>query len=60
MGRSSARGNDSVSFGSDIAELLGTGLYERHKNEVVFANIFTWMGLIWLILYCSIYLKSSF
>lgn len=60
MGRTPARGNDSVAFGEFNAEELKTGKYERHSNEVCFPNIFTWLGLIGMIFYCLIYLKSSY
>jgi hypothetical protein len=59
-GRTPARGNDSFSFGSFMAEELKTGKYERHNNEVCFPNVFTWLGLIGMILYCLIYLKGSY
>jgi hypothetical protein len=59
-GRTPARGNDSFSFGNHMAEELKTGKYERHANEVCFPNIFTWLGLTGMILYCLIYLKSSY
>jgi hypothetical protein len=59
-GRTPARGNDSVSFGTFGAEILKTSRYERHSNEVCFPNVFTWLGLIGMILYCLIYLKSSY
>ena len=60
MGRTPARGNDSVTFGDYNAEELKTAKYERHSNEVCFPNIFTWLGLIGMILYCLIYLQSSY
>ncbi len=60
MGRTPARGNDSISFGKDIAEDLGTDKFERHKNEVVFTNIFTWLGIVGMVLYCFIYIKSAY
>lgn len=59
-GRTPARGNDSPTFGTYNAEVLGTGKYERHDNEVCFTNVFTWIGLIGILLYCLIYLKSSY
>ncbi|MBP8793118.1 MAG: hypothetical protein KBE41_04425 [Lutibacter sp.] len=59
-GRTPARGNDSMAFGAYQAEDLKTGRYERHSNEVCFPNVFTWLGLIGLIMYCFIYLKSSY
>lgn len=59
-GRTPARGNDSVAFGSYSAEELKTGKYERHSNELCHTNIFTWLGLVGVILYSLIYLNSSY
>lgn len=59
-GRTPARGNDSAVFGELSAEELKTGKYERYANEVCFPNIFTWLGLVGMVLYCLIYFKSSF
>ena len=59
-GRTPARGNDSVAFGAFSAEELKTGKYERHCNELCHTNIFTWLGLIGVILYSLIYLRSSY
>lgn len=58
-GRSLARGNDSASFGERIAKDLGTDKMERYKNEAGHLNIFTWMGLIGVILYTIIYLQAT-
>lgn len=58
-GRSLARGNDSASFGERIAKDLGTDKMERYKNEAGHLNIFTWMGLIGVILYTAIYLQAT-
>ncbi len=60
FGRTPARGNDSAAFGKKIEQELNTGKYERHRNEVCFPNVFTWLGLIGMILYCLIYFKSSY
>ena len=60
MGRTTARGNDSVYFGAINAEDLKTGKYERHKNELNFLNIFTWIGLIGLIPYSFFYIQAAF
>ncbi|MGY6648828.1 hypothetical protein [Wenyingzhuangia sp. IMCC45574] len=60
IGRTPARGNDSKIFGKEQARVLGTSKFERHKNEVCFPNIFTWLGLVGVILYCAIYLKSAY
>ena len=59
-GRTPARGNDSMLFGKYTAEELKTGKYERHSNEVCHPNVFTWLGLIGVILYSLIYLRSSY
>lgn len=58
-GRTPARGNDSKLFGAASAKETG-GKMERHANEIGFPNIFTWLGVIGLVLYCIIYIKSSF
>lgn len=59
-GRTPARGNDSIAFGAYSAEDLGTGKYERFANEVCHPNVFTWLGLIGMILYSLLYFKSSY
>ncbi len=59
-GRSLARGNDSRTFGSFSAEELKTGKYERYQNELCHLNIFTWLGLIGMVLYSLIYMRSSY
>lgn len=59
-GRTPARGNDSMLFGKYTAEELKTGKYERHSNEVCHPNVFTWLGLIGVVLYSLIYLRSSY
>ena len=59
-GRTPARGNDSMAFGAFTSEELKTGKYERHSNELCHTNVFTWLGLIGVILYSLIYLRSSY
>lgn len=59
-GRTPARGNDSAAFGAYMADFLKTGKFERHSNELCHLNIFTWTGLIGLVLYSLIYLRSSY
>lgn len=59
-GRSLARGNDSNTFGIHMAEELKTGKYERYQNELCHLNIFTWLGVIGMLLYSLIYLRSSY
>ena len=58
FGRTPARGNDSEYFGTHAAEELGTKRYERYGNEVSMLNIFTWIGLIGVILYTWIFYKA--
>jgi hypothetical protein len=60
MGRTPARGNDSEHFGLFAFEELKTGRYERYVNEVSILNIFTWTGLIGVVLYFMIFFKSVY
>lgn len=55
MGRTLARGNDSVYFGKNSL----TGENERYRNELCHLNIFTWLGILGVILYSLIYLYAS-
>ena len=55
-GRTPARGNDSAIFGNGSK----TGKRERHSNEVCHPNVFTWLGIIGLLLYSFIYFQSSY
>jgi hypothetical protein len=59
-GRTPARGNDSEHFGGHMAEELKTGRWERYSNEVGILNIFTWTGLIGVILYFGIFLRATY
>ena len=56
LGRSQARGNISETFGE--FENLGRG--ERLANEVAILNIFTWTGIIGVILYLSVFYWASY
>lgn len=58
LGRTPARGNDSDTFGVLAAEI--TGRYERLENEIGVANVFTWTGLVGVILYFLIFYRASF
>jgi hypothetical protein len=60
LGRTPARGNDSTVFGNYSAEDLNTGKYERFANEVGILNIFTWTGIIGVILYSFIFFRASY
>lgn len=58
LGRTPARGNDSDTFGVIAAEL--TGRYERIENEIGLANVFTWTGIVGVILYFLIFYRATF
>lgn len=58
LGRTPARGNDSFTFGIYGYEL--TGRHERIQNEVGLANIFTWTGLVGVILYTIIFFSATY
>lgn len=58
FGRTMARGNDcTYNFGDET--FLLTGRYERFANEVGMTNIFTWLGMVGLLLYIGIYFRAS-
>lgn len=62
-GNTPARGNYSYFFflrGNDDAYENLNGKYERFANELVHLNIFTWLGIIGLILYSMIYFSASY
>lgn len=59
FGRSPARGNDSEAFGYQLAEELKTGKWERFGNEVSILNVFTWTGLIGVVLYFFIFYSAT-
>lgn len=56
IGRSPARGNKSESFGDDDENGRG----ERLENEVAVLNVFTWTGVIGLILYLFVFYRASY
>lgn len=57
LGRSPARGNETVAFAGFFEEISGRN--ERYKNEANVPNIFTWMGIIGVLLYFLVFLKAS-
>ena len=57
-GRTPARGNDS-NFFDDNYNNKNYPKRIRYMNELCHTNIFTWLGLIGVILYSLIYLKAS-
>lgn len=60
FGRTPARGNDSASFGEFNKLTLNTGKLERYSNEASILNIFTWLGLIGIVLYFLIFIKATY
>ena len=58
FGRTPARGNDSYTFGALTYQQ--TGRYERLANEIGLANVFTWTGIIGVILYTMIFFTASY
>lgn len=60
IGRSFARGNDSALFGAKTEEITGTGKFERYGNEAAILNVFTWTGIIGVILYFLVFFKASY
>ncbi|SOD98314.1 hypothetical protein [Spirosoma fluviale] len=59
LGRSPARGNESETFGLYALEVLKTGKMERFSNEVSILNVFTWTGIIGVVLYFFVFFKAS-
>src|SRR5690554_4593063 len=58
FGRTPARGNDSFTFG--VIESEWTGRNERLANEVALANVFTWTGIVGVILYMFVFFGASY
>ncbi len=57
LGRSPARGNETVVFAKFFEEISGRN--ERYRNEANVPNIFTWMGIIGVLLYFLVFYKAS-
>ncbi len=58
FGRTPARGNDSQTFG--LIEGVWTGRTERLANEIGIANVFTWTGIVGVILYMLVFYKATY
>ena len=58
FGRTPARGNDSPHFGPFAYDL--TRRDERITNEVGILNVFTWTGIVGVILYFFIFYRASY
>ncbi|RYU93721.1 hypothetical protein [Emticicia agri] len=57
IGRSPARGNETEIFAT-LSEI--TGRKERLTNEIAIANIFSWTGIIGVLLYFLIFYRASY
>jgi hypothetical protein len=60
FGRTPARGNDSEYFGDFSKETLKTGKKERFSNEVSILNIFTWLGIVGVVLYFLVFIRATY
>ena len=58
LGRSPARGNDSEAFGTETEKY--SGRRERFANEASILNVFTWNGVIGVILFFLVFWHSSY
>ncbi len=56
IGRSPARGYESILFGA----FDETGRGERAGNEVAILNIFTWTGIVGVVLFLFVFYKASY
>jgi hypothetical protein len=56
IGRSPARGYESMWFGADDP----TGRWERSAAEVAILNIFTWTGIVGVLLYLLVFYRASY
>lgn len=60
FGRTPARGNESSFFEFSVANDNTYPSNERYSNEVSILNIFTWTGLVGVILYFFVFFHSSY
>ena len=58
MGRTPARGNETKWFAKESMEV--TGRKERIKNEAGILNVFTWTGVVGVVLFFLIFYQSSY
>lgn len=60
QGRTPGKGYDSKAFGDYVAFSLDTGKKVRYASEVSMLNIFTWYGMIGVVLYSLIFIVGSY
>lgn len=58
LGRSPARGNETTFFADEMIETVGKP--ERLKNEAGILNVFTWTGMVGVILIFLVFMKASY
>lgn len=58
FGRSPARGNETIVFAKISEEF--TGRRERMRNEANIPNVFTWLGVIGVVLYFFVFYKATY
>lgn len=60
QGRTPAKGYDSNAFGKAAKYKMGIGKMIRFSSEVSLLNIFTWYGLVGIVLYSLVFLVGTF
>jgi hypothetical protein len=60
FGRTPARGNDTEIYTQFAPDKYSTGRDERSANEVAILNIFTWTGIVGVIIYSLIFFISIY
>ncbi|KOH46925.1 hypothetical protein NC99_03250 [Sunxiuqinia dokdonensis] len=58
IGRTPARGNETFHFATESEEI--TGRPERIRNEVGVLNVFTWTGIVGVVLFFLLFYQASF
>ena len=57
LGRTPAKGNETIIWENQTSD---TGINERFFNEAAILNVFTYMGLIGVLLYFLVFLRASY
>ncbi|MDD2799755.1 MAG: hypothetical protein PHV20_14290 [Bacteroidales bacterium] len=60
FGRTPARGYDSKDFGYLVAKLTNSDKLERAYSEVSILNIFTWTGIVGVVLYFFVFFRATY
>ncbi len=59
LGRTPAKGYESPHFGPQIDKENKTKKKERHRSEVSVLNVFTWTGVLGVVLYLLVFIKAT-